>query len=707
MLPVILWSPIEQYTQYIRNECPKCRMEGLSSVLVASGWNSGHSADHQPRLIHCLESNVILVSRVYHCCKGHTVFGHHPGILEAFKVANIQSLVPFQLWHIAGFTQTMIENIDHMIQLGIHMQQLESVFVEKRTRMFYTLKERYQQIQPEGVFPDLDHDSVHFWRASPTRHAIGAIFLQRFWQRESVYNHRMSLTSMSSENAWLSCDHTFRSVANVGIVRRADQHWVKQYSGLFCILNSDGVVVTWKMTKTLTFDEIENHLTCLQTRLQQHGRVVQEFYVDICCSWRKKLTTIFGQQLKVYLDIFHAVQRISRKLPKKHPYHSQCLKALQLMFRDQSDQGPIRTKSTPDSATLRRNLLTFQQQWEGISYNDRPIISPATVKEIRSLLVHIDKGCLSGIQPGRGTNRNERLHKDLNSHMTTSRYGVELAYALLTSIFYSHNEKITANKEKRAPKPISAYTIPGVSSEIHTFGLSSMLSCTTEYNPEQEVPPSKTLMAKLQYKDVKEEIEFLECVALTQEVEAAVGVEHIPLNMDITNDEALSILQQAVSAFYVSLHLQAMSKTAYINDRDVFFMSFMALMEGYCSSSKSSGQVHGNLEGVLRSWNFQLVPVPGDGNCLFTAVSLGLIHCIQGGDNLVVERLTALGIPTANLQDMHYIQRELRERMVKEWLEKSSFYQGFVTTNITTVAHNFLQSGTFSGCWRFDGIHSS
>lgn len=65
------------------------------------------------------------------------------------------------------------------------------------------------------------------------------------------------------------------------------------------------------------------------------------------------------------------------------------------------------------------------------------ILSPAAIKKIQCLLVHIRKGCLSGIPPGHGTNRNERLHRDLNHCLGHSRYGVELAYGLITSVFFS------------------------------------------------------------------------------------------------------------------------------------------------------------------------------------------------------------------------------------------------------------------------------
>lgn len=55
---------------------------------------------------------------------------------------------------------------------------------------------------------------------------------------------------------------------------------------------------------------------------------------------------------------------------------------------------------------------------------------------------------LSGIKPRRGTNRNEALHKELNKIVSSSRYGLELAFALFCNIFFQH-ERIAARLEKR------------------------------------------------------------------------------------------------------------------------------------------------------------------------------------------------------------------------------------------------------------------
>ena len=116
----------------------------------------------------------------------------------------------------------------------------------------------------------------------------------------------MSQTSISPTSNWLSCDHTFKSVRNVGIIRYSDDNWILQYKGLFCVLNAAGQIVTWKMTKGLAVTDIEDMLHKLQERFHSQGICLEEFYVDNCCALRQKLQYVWSK-LKVYLDIFHAI----------------------------------------------------------------------------------------------------------------------------------------------------------------------------------------------------------------------------------------------------------------------------------------------------------------------------------------------------------------------------------------------------------------
>ena len=117
---------------------------------------------------------------------------------------------------------------------------------------------------------------------------------------------------------------------------------------------------------------------------------------------------------------------------------------------------------------------------------------------------HIDKGCLSGIQPGRGTNRNERLHKQLSN----SCYGVELAYALLTSTFHTHNEEVAAKREKRTARPITVY-VDTTSSQKECFGLLSIISSDEAVLPVATEP--KIPIVQQDWNTVQEQMRTVLC----------------------------------------------------------------------------------------------------------------------------------------------------------------------------------------------------
>ena len=136
MLPVIVWSPTEQYAGLISSECPKCGMDRVVSQLSPIDWTDGCCSEKQPRLLHCVNTNVILVSRIYQCPNQHRVLGHHPDILHRFTMNNLQIFIPFRLWHRTGFTVLLIDYIDHMCQSGTPMQQIERLLVSNRAACF-------------------------------------------------------------------------------------------------------------------------------------------------------------------------------------------------------------------------------------------------------------------------------------------------------------------------------------------------------------------------------------------------------------------------------------------------------------------------------------------------------------------------------------------------------------------------------------------
>ena len=77
--------------------------------------------------------------------------------------------------------------------------------------------------------------------------------------------------------------------------------------------------------------------------------------------------------------------------------------------------------------------------------------------EIGNLKKHVEKGCVSGIPPGRGTENNERLHRYLNRSFLrgTTCLSVEVAKAVLTVLFYVYNSHITNGKKGK----VAFYTL--------------------------------------------------------------------------------------------------------------------------------------------------------------------------------------------------------------------------------------------------------
>ena len=142
---------------------------------------------------------------------------------------------------------------------------------------------------------------------------------------------------------------------------------------MFLVFNENGQIVSWQFTKGNGFDHVRNLLHNVKKRNQEMNSEVRTIFIDNCCQWRQKIK-VFGPDVTVLLDIFHAVQRVTRKMPKKHPFYSICVQDFRLVFWLPGDYGPIRTKATPQSFQLLENINSFVQRWKDIVHNDRYVL---------------------------------------------------------------------------------------------------------------------------------------------------------------------------------------------------------------------------------------------------------------------------------------------------------------------------------------------
>ena len=58
----------------------------------------------------------------------------------------------------------------------------------------------------------------------------------------------------------------------------------------------------------------------------------------------------------------------------------------------------------------------------------------------------------------------------------------------------------------------------------------------------------------------------------------------------------------------------------------------------------------------------------------------------------------ARDVITAFNELINYIQKLLRVKMIEEWNTNHEHYQGFITADIPTLTHEYLQDGQYSGC---------
>ena len=92
--------------------------------------------------------------------------------------------------------------------------------------------------------------------------------------------------------------------------------------------------------------------------------------------------------------------------------------------------------STQSTQHMLQHYDDMVTKWTSIP----KVMSSVLQHEFTNLRKHIATGCLSGVEPGLGTNRNERLHRYLNSSaLAVGRIGPQLAIALLTVLLYKWN----------------------------------------------------------------------------------------------------------------------------------------------------------------------------------------------------------------------------------------------------------------------------
>ena len=82
-------------------------------------------------------------------------------------------------------------------------------------------------------------------------------------------------------------------------------------------MNEVHEVVGWQLTQDEKFDTSRDLLTNINVRMTIKGLSIEFFVIDNCSKRKFKLNEVLGDKVKVKLDLFHAIKRISLTINKR------------------------------------------------------------------------------------------------------------------------------------------------------------------------------------------------------------------------------------------------------------------------------------------------------------------------------------------------------------------------------------------------------
>ena len=225
---------------------------------------------------------LLLVSAVYSCCNSHQIPTHNPHVLSS-----LPSLlyVPFYLTNRAGFTTDMLTQICSLVDSGMSFHSVEGVISSQYRQHYWRLRCRFTEACTRlGVsslsFPEFSQGTF------PYPHEI--LLREVFMAYSSLFHHTFHTDMAVRTPSWISCDHTFKSAANIGFVRKSDGKWIKLFKCIFCVMGIDGSVIHWRFTRGESFEEVRDLLLLITTFI----------YIDNTLHYQQTTTKLLGIHTK-------------------------------------------------------------------------------------------------------------------------------------------------------------------------------------------------------------------------------------------------------------------------------------------------------------------------------------------------------------------------------------------------------------------------
>ena len=121
--PVIVWDPYLSIST-LDSLCIECNQK-----IERKSWKLGQSPAFEPRVIHDINSVVVLISCQYICFNNHTYLTTDPRLLQLIS----PECVPFVLLHKTGFLKSFINHIIGLVNEGLSISAVERfVHIQRR-----------------------------------------------------------------------------------------------------------------------------------------------------------------------------------------------------------------------------------------------------------------------------------------------------------------------------------------------------------------------------------------------------------------------------------------------------------------------------------------------------------------------------------------------------------------------------------------------
>ena len=338
------------------------------------------------------------------------------------------------------------------------------------------------------------------------------------------------------------------------------------------------------------------------------------------------------------------------------------------------------------------NLDRFVKNWENLEVAGEKVLSKNVHDQLDKLRAHIEKGCLEGIPPKAGTNRQESMHKSLRKGVEKRRIGVKAAVASIGSCLYRWNERRMSEKvgscHSTVPAPVTKYQDLSVDQE-EVFG-TGVLQNPNSFS-DDDLEDGAEVNARQN-----------DSTADSSSENGDYGTDDENNVMITKEDTYHRVLEYAMYMKSLAQDLQGRcdAPSMKVNVTQFVGRSLLLFSSRARYSRSDAEKCDERLTSILNAFGFHQLPMPGDGDCFLHCISITLSSFLtrnQENSNLTTY-LKSIGIKTEMSNEDKI--NVLRQLIVQEFTGPNRhLYEPFMITSTTdsydTEAQKFLRPGHY------------